>query len=112
MNYFTKDPEQIKAMLEERYKHRLAEMLEDPIWLAMTSVLGIHRDDVCFKEIVRCFWTTLCIINGVDYYDRVYSELLNRLCAIYRTIGVELDPVFMDMYVNTDLEPPEDLWDD
>ena len=109
MNYEAmRDPMKQKAMLVAFNIRSLNDVLHDPVWMSMTTTLGMYRRDSHFPELLRCFWTTICMLNGVEIDSTVYDCLLDRLRDTYKGIGVEIDEEFMGAFLDFDDETDDD----
>ncbi len=100
---FPKDPIKMKAVLTVHNDQMMNDVLQDPVWLSMVSTLGMYRSDQNFKEILCCFWTALCMLNGIEIGSTVYECLLDRLRNTYRDIGVKID-ASIGKYLDFDFE--------
>ena len=103
-----RDPMKQKAMLVAFNIRSLNDVLHDPVWMSMTTTLGMYRRDSHFPELLRCFWTTICMLNGVEIDSTVYDCLLDRLRDTYKGIGVEIDEEFMGAFLDFDDETDDD----
>lgn len=105
MNYEAmRDPKKQKAMLAAFNIQSLDDVLHDPVWMSMTTTLGMYRRDSHFAEILRCFWTTICMLNGIEIDSTVYDCLLDRLRDTYKGVGVEIDERFLGAFLEFDDE--------
>jgi|GEM_PF-4773276 len=108
MNYEAmRDPKKQKAILAAFNIQSLNDVLQDPVWMSMTTTLGMHRRDSQFPEILRCFWTTTCMLNGIELDTTVYDCLLDRLRDTYKGVGVEIDKEFLGAFLDFDDEPDD-----
>ena len=103
-----RDPKKQKAMLAAFNIQSLNDVLHDPVWMSMTTTLGMYRRDSHFPEILRCYWTTICILNGVELDSTVYDCLLDRLRDTYKGVGTEIDEDFLGTFLGFDDEPDDD----
>ena len=109
MNYEAmRDPMKQKAMLVAFNIRSLNDVLHDPVWMSMTTTLGMYRRDSHFPELLRCFWTTICMLNGVEIDSTVYDCLLDRLRDTYKGVGTEIDEEFMGAFLDFDDETDDD----
>ncbi len=104
---FLKDPNKRKAFFFARKVQELNDVTHDQVWLIMTSALGVYRHNEYFPEILRSFWTTLCIMYGIEPGDAVYDCVFDRLFNIYRSNGMELDGKYMEEYLLGDDADPD-----
>lgn len=103
-----KNPKE-KAMLIIHNVQSVNDILNDPDWLSMTTTLGMYRNDPNFHEILRSFWTTICVSNGIMLGSTVYECLFDKLCEIYKSIGISIDKKFMEAFLDLEADDPDDL---
>ena len=100
-------PKKQKAIRAAFNIQLLNDMLQDPLWMTMTTTLGMYRRDSNFPELLRCFWTTLCVCYGIDSNSTAYDCLLDRLRDTYKGVGVEINERFLDAFLEFDGEPDD-----
>ena len=103
----TREPKLTKGMLAASNIQALNDVLHDPVWQSLTTTPAMYRGDTHFPEILRCFWTTICVLNGIEIDSTVYDCLLERLRDIYGSIGVEIDREFIGALLDFDDEPED-----
>lgn len=85
-------------------------IMNDEIFKAMTSVLAIHRHSSVFPELLRSFWTTLCVLNGIDPIvdAEKYEDALDTLCTVYAREGIKIDRDYLREYLDRLNDEDED----
>lgn len=78
-------------------------IMNDEIFTAMTTVLAIHRHSSVFPDLLRSFWTTLCVLNGIDPIvdAEKYEDALDTLCTVYAREGIKIDRDYLREYLDS-----------
>lgn len=99
---YLNNPKTQKAALAAHSIQAWNDALQDPLWKSMTTTLQVFVNESNFMEILRSFWTTFCIFNGIEAESVVYECLSEQLSDEYKSIGVELDTRFLGQFIHFD----------